>query len=326
MVLLVQVSVVAGVALALESRATRVPGRRAPVMRLVPLALLLLPLLRWALPSAAAPVIDLSHGPFLAPVADALPILTMEWVIIAVWLSVSSLLLLRILRGIWALSRALRDARPIVDIAQIAELERARVAVGLSAPLPELLLARHVSSPAVFGWRRPVVLVPAWFQDASSDARFAMLCHELEHIKNGDWAQQLLSHIVRALYWPVPLVGMWARRAVLSREILADHAVVRAGIQPTVYAQHLITAARACLATSMPAVVALHAGGGGQLAHRVALLLQSPRTASAAPFAPLALLIVVVGLAVVNPVRCTAASGGDAPAAQPCPDGLQAPR
>ena len=44
-----------------------------------------------------------------------------------------------------------------------------------------------VPGPVTYGWRRPVILLPARVLELPADLREAIECHELIHVRRGDW-------------------------------------------------------------------------------------------------------------------------------------------
>ena len=98
--------------------------------------------------------------------------------------------------------------------------------------------------PMTWGWRRPVVLVPAGAETWPESRRRAVLLHELSHVARGDYAAQIAAEVVRALYWFNPLVWTAARRLRLESEQACDDKVLTAGAQAADYAGDLLDIAR----------------------------------------------------------------------------------
>ena len=74
--------------------------------------------------------------------------------------------------------------------------------------------------------RRPVVLLPRRFDELTHDAKRAVACHELLHIKRRDWLWTVLEAHVRALFWFHPAVWWLVERIQESREQLVDSLVI----------------------------------------------------------------------------------------------------
>jgi TonB family protein len=91
----------------------------------------------------------------------------------------------------------------------------------------QALVSERVESPVTFGWRRPVVLLPAGFSELPIEALRGILCHELLHVRRRDWLWALFEEGVRALLWFHPGVWMLLARIALSREQVVDSEAVR---------------------------------------------------------------------------------------------------
>jgi TonB family protein len=90
-----------------------------------------------------------------------------------------------------------------------------------------LLVSGRVESPVTFGWRSPVVLLPAGFPELPLEAQRGVLCHELLHVRRRDWLAALFEEGMRALLWFHPGVWMLLARIALSREQVVDREAVR---------------------------------------------------------------------------------------------------
>jgi beta-lactamase regulating signal transducer with metallopeptidase domain len=305
--LLLQVTVVAAFALVLQWGPGSSPPRNARLARTMPFALVGLPLVRGLMPSTVVPVVELPHAWFQAPMTAALPALTLERLLLAIWCVGAAMLLLRMVAGLLVVSRAIRSGVAVQDDYLRATLARAAMTMGVTGSLPRLVVVPQVDSPAVFGVRRHVIVLPSWFATIAPDAQFAMLCHELAHVANRDWLHQQLARLVFVVYWPIPLVLLWMRRATHTRELLADRAVLRAGISPSDYARHLVHAAHACLRAApptAPAVVALTSGGRGLLTQRVHALFREDMQCQGRHVGPLTLLVLTMLVGSIDPISC----------------------
>lgn len=95
--------------------------------------------------------------------------------------------------------------------------------------------------PAVFGWRRPVILFPAWLLGASAATRSIVLMHEREHLRARDHQLQLTMLILAVC---VPwLVALWwmLQRTRVAIEMDCDARVVhQRNIDPVDYSEVLL--------------------------------------------------------------------------------------
>jgi beta-lactamase regulating signal transducer with metallopeptidase domain len=108
-----------------------------------------------------------------------------------------------------------------------------------------LLQSDHPSLLVTWGVALPKVLLPAAASDWSSDRARVVLCHELAHIRRGDWMVQIAAELLRAFYWFNPLLWIVSRRLRLESEHACDDEVMSRGVEGTDYATHLVDLARA---------------------------------------------------------------------------------
>ncbi len=90
----------------------------------------------------------------------------------------------------------------------------------------EFRISDDVSGPVTFGWRRPVVLLPARFPQLDRRMRDAILCHELLHIERNDWLFTLAEELVRAVFWFHPAIWWLLGEIQLAREQAVDREVI----------------------------------------------------------------------------------------------------
>ena len=169
-----------------------------------------------------------------------------------------------------------RWARPIVENAWIEMLDAVRADLGVHRPV-ELVAGGPRSMPMTWGWRRPVVLLPAGAEAWPEPRRRAVLLHELAHVARRDFLTQLAAEVVRALYWFNPLVWMAAARLRLESEHACDDRVLAAGARATDYAGDLLEIARSLSTVRATATAGLAMARPSQLAGRIAALLDSGR-------------------------------------------------
>jgi TonB family protein len=94
------------------------------------------------------------------------------------------------------------------------------------APRAEFRWSDEVQQPVTLGIRRPIVLLPHRFDELTVDAKRAVACHELLHIRRCDWLWTVLEAHVRTLFWFHPAVWWLIDRMQLLREQVIDHLVV----------------------------------------------------------------------------------------------------
>ncbi|MGV3663376.1 MAG: penicillin-binding transpeptidase domain-containing protein [Prosthecobacter sp.] len=179
----------------------------------------------------------------LAAIAPA-PAKRLSWQDIAgtlpfVWLAISTLLLLRLAWGAARLSRLEKTLSPgACD--QLAEVTRE---VGLSRP-PRLLIGTENAVPMVWGVWRPRLLLPLGFESWSPEKLRGVLLHELAHLKRRDPLALWTAQWVKALHWFNPLAWLTIRQLRADQERACDDTVLRHGVRPSDYAQHLLDLSR----------------------------------------------------------------------------------
>lgn len=137
-----------------------------------------------------------------------------------------------------------REAMPVS--ARVQDLaERIAAETGLKRP-PRIVASLISRGPFVTGLFRPVVVMPAWFEDdyTPAEAR-AALSHEFMHVRRGDlWALQAYELFVAAM-WFNPLAYI-ARNAFRTDQEAACDADVLARCQtsPHAYGSTLVKAAK----------------------------------------------------------------------------------
>lgn len=194
----------------------------------------------WTPDVIPAPVVEENS---LSLAAQVLPALLMAGV--ALWIAGAVFMAARNLIAHWRFMQTVdREAMPVS--APMADLV-ARIASETGLRRPPRIVASLISrGPFVTGLFRPVVVMPAWFEDdyTPAEAR-AALAHELMHVRRGDlWALQVSELFVAAM-WFNPLAYI-ARDAFRTDQEAACDADVLARCQtsPHAYGSTLVKAAR----------------------------------------------------------------------------------
>jgi TonB family protein len=216
----------------------------------------------------------------------------------------------------WLVSQTRRrQPSPWVDLTRAIARDMA-LDRGLRRPLL-LLHGDHPSLVMTWGLFRPKVLLPASAGDWSAQRVRIVLGHELAHIERGDWAIQIGAALLRCVYWFNPLVWIACRRLRFESERACDDAVLRAGVEGSVYATHVLDLARVRgkqLRAPWPALAMASESG---LERRIRAMLnvginRSPVTRStraAIAVALSALTLSVAGLSAAQPSVSTRYSG-----------------
>ena len=105
-------------------------------------------------------------------------------------------------------------------------------------------LSDKITVPMVWGFLRPVILLPVDADQWQTERLRAVLLHELAHIKRWDWTMLIVAQIMCTVYWFNPLVWFAAHWMRIEAEQACDDQVLNAGYQSTDYAQLLLDITR----------------------------------------------------------------------------------
>lgn len=186
----------------------------------------------------------------VSPVADAALLPSEIWTLaltagIAVWVAGALYFAARSLVTHRTFMKTVeREAMPVsAPMARLAETLAAET--GLRRP-PRIVASLISRGPFVTGLFRPVVVMPAWFEDdyTPAEAR-AALAHELMHVRRGDlWALQVSELFVAAMWFnPLAYIARTAFRTDQEAACDAD-VLARCQTSPHAYGSTLVKAAR----------------------------------------------------------------------------------
>jgi hypothetical protein len=144
------------------------------------------------------------------------------WLAIAI-LSGSSVGLARVLLGIVGLAKLLRTTRPVDDPALLCLIEQLRSQLHCRRTIEvREMTCSGGGSPAVVGWRRPIILLPANWRMWSEETQRGILAHETAHVAHGDFLMWLAAQAGVVVHFYNPLVHWLAHRLRLEQELAAD--------------------------------------------------------------------------------------------------------
>jgi len=193
------------------------------------------------------------------------------------------------------LSNWVRRLSPCSEERVITLVDRARAAFAVRKPIAVLINDRF-EAPAVFGWRKPRLLLPeAWLKDASEGELYGVLLHEIAHVRCRDALLNWACIFIRSVHWFNPLAWYAFRRLRAEREVFCD-GLVMARLRPperTVYGNTLLKmAAQLSGAVTPPTLVPVlqHKPEIHRRIHMIAKYKSTPWLLSAA----LALLLIAL--------------------------------
>jgi beta-lactamase regulating signal transducer with metallopeptidase domain/5-hydroxyisourate hydrolase-like protein (transthyretin family) len=138
---------------------------------------------------------------------------------------------------------------------------------------PCLLQKGGLSVLFTWGWRRPRILVPESAPSWPVERIHAVLCHELAHVRRGDWLVQMTAELVRAVYWFNPLLWIACRSLRREGEQACDDAALNSGITGSDYAGHLLDVVRSLRQPKRSWSLALSMAGPSTLEQRFVAML-----------------------------------------------------
>jgi beta-lactamase regulating signal transducer with metallopeptidase domain len=241
-----------------------------------------------------------------------------DWALV-VWLAGAGLALARLAFGALLAALVVRRAHPVTDPGWGALLHEVMSTLGVRGQV-ELRVSDAVDVPNVWGLRSPVVLLPEAVATWPEGQRGTILAHELAHVVRHDGLTRILAYVVRAFYWPHPLV--WWAVSSLHREAerSCDDLVLQGGAPAPEYAQHLLEAARDLARPSKRLLTASAGVERSRLGDRVLAVLnehQDRRVPSRRALALLAggALFAIGTLAATDPAAAKSRAGSPLPQA-----------
>jgi TonB family protein len=98
--------------------------------------------------------------------------------------------------------------------------------VPFSSPIVRWYASDSVPGPVTYGWRQPSILLPERVMELPCGLREAIACHELIHVRRGDWLFVLGEALVRSVLWFHPAIWFVLSRIQLAREQVVDQEAV----------------------------------------------------------------------------------------------------
>src|SRR5216117_60311 len=211
--------------------------------------------------TAAAPV---AHR-IRAALEPALP-----WVVL-VWFGGVVALSLRLASG-WLMTRQLgRVGTSSVPDACVEAVARLAARLRISRPV-RVLGSAVVQVPAVIGWLRPMILLPASALTGLTPLQLdALLAHELAHVRRYDYLVNVIQSVIETLLFYHPAVWWVSQQVRAEREHCCDDLAVAVCGDAHFYATALLGMERLRAAT--PAFALAAAGRGGALMGRIQRLV-----------------------------------------------------
>jgi beta-lactamase regulating signal transducer with metallopeptidase domain len=169
----------------------------------------------------------------------------------------------------WMFSRRLVRSATTHVPARVSQLmERVREVLVGSRRI-RLLIGERVDSPVIFGWLRPVILLPvSAITGLTEDQLMAVIAHEVAHIRRHDFIVNAAQRVVESVLFYHPALWWLSARVRAEREHCCDDLAVQLCGNQFVYAEALLELERTRTAQSVLAVPAA-AGNLGARVRRV---------------------------------------------------------
>jgi beta-lactamase regulating signal transducer with metallopeptidase domain/DUF4097 and DUF4098 domain-containing protein YvlB len=232
-------------------------------------------------------------GPVVAPSQQTAPARMLTPV--TVWAMGVAAMLAWLLIGHLGLARIARKATTAPWTALIDEVVADS---GVTRPV-RVVLSELVLAPMTWGWRHPLVLLPAEAASWPSDRRRAALMHELAHVARNDYLTQLFASLACALYWFHPFAWFSLRRLRRESEQASDDRVLTRGLGASDYATHLVDVAVAARARRFGGLLALGMACPSHLETRLRALLDETRARNGVSRRLTAIAVAVAALILV---------------------------
>jgi bla regulator protein blaR1 len=155
------------------------------------------------------------------------------WLIPLIWFAGAATLLTRFAINLRGLHRLRKASDAVTDAGLLATTK-------LFGRRVRLWRNDAIGAPVTWGIVRPIILVPAGFEELPAESRDAVIQHELAHIQAHDFLMRGLAEIARALIWFQPLMWIVWRQLREEQELACDNCVLAAGGRPSAYAKLLL--------------------------------------------------------------------------------------
>lgn len=199
--------------------------------------------------------------------------------LVAAWLLVAGLMLLRVIRSWVSLQWLRRTLKPLTDQQQQQFLRLAWIC-GIQRPI-QISTSARVSLPLTIGWWRPLIVLPPDLAQHLSDAECeSVIAHELAHIRRQDYPINLLQRLIQALLFFHPAVWLTGRQMAIERELACDDWAVRLTGEPRRYAGSLARLAELLVDGRAPLVASGIIFGRHMVTRRIEMLLDHQHNAS----------------------------------------------
>ncbi|KAF9137606.1 hypothetical protein BGX30_010089 [Mortierella sp. GBA39] len=152
--------------------------------------------------------------------------LSVRSILMAVWLTGASLLLIRLAIANIRYARLLGRHAQAADPGMVQMLEEVKASMGVRRSIG-LKISPAVSSPTLFGVLRPRMIMPPGIAELEEAQQKHIFLHELAHAKRWDILLNWVAQILLAFHWYNPLLWYGFYRMREDQELSADALALR---------------------------------------------------------------------------------------------------
>ena len=164
-------------------------------------------------------------------------------IVAVIWTAGVVAAMVLLVAGLARLAWIAAGATPLIDERWVAPARE--IASGLDIRRKVTILqSTHGGLLVTWGLRSPRIILPTGAEQWSDERIRVVLCHELSHVRRGDWLLQIVAGVVRAIYWFNPLIWIACRWLRYESERACDDGVLNLGMRGPEYATELLNIAR----------------------------------------------------------------------------------
>ena len=163
----------------------------------------------------------------------------------------------------------------------------------------EIIVTNSVKSPAIFGYFRPQILLPAHFLDTlKKDDLYCIFLHELGHVKRHDIGVSWLAALFQVIYWFNPLVWYAFHQLRADQEEACDAYVLSKIKQarPTDYARTIVNLLERFVQNRQLPSLAGIIENKTQIDRRISMILDYKRITKKVTLVSVLMLFIVAGV------------------------------
>lgn len=232
------------------------------------------------------------------------------------WLAGALFLLIRAALAWWRARRVVTTG--FVPLTPGLEVSARRLAAHMGAKSVQFRVSARVASALVFGWIKPIIVLPAAALGRLTEAEIeALLAHELAHVLRCDFLLNLLQTVAECVLFYHPLVWWVSARMREERELCCDDIAVAICRDEVLYSKALLRLEELRMEPALAAT-------GGRLALRIRRLLAGPESSRIA-VAPALAFVLVFGVSVALLAQNAPPAPPEPPAAPTAPASPDAP-